>query len=183
VSNVRVVQGGFPRLLWLAASHRWSVVGIRRWVRCQVSEPFWWSLSPGIGGVGASVVSVSGDVDLEQLRRAAERFRADREDVDDWRLTTRQRWVNRVLTALDAPAAPHPRWRARRPASGNTSGSSTVSRAVAAGAGHRGQEREGDDAPGDRKCRYRVPERARFIVFLCGRARRAARHDCAMVWW
>lgn len=137
----------------------------------------------GSVALATSVVSVSGDVDLEQLRRAAERFRADREDVDDWRLTTRQRWVNRVLTALDAPAAPHPRWRARRPASGNTSGSSTVSRAVAAGAGHRGQEREGDDAPGDRKCRYRVPERARFIVFLCGRARRAARHDCAMVWW
>ena len=75
-----------------------------------------------------SVVSVSSDVDLEQLRRVAERLCAegidvtvdaadplpvvapdsDREDVDYWRLTTRQRWVNRVLTALDAPAAPPP---------------------------------------------------------------------------
>ena len=55
--------------------------------------------------LATSVVSVSGDVDLEQLRRAAERFRADREDVDDWRLTTRQRWVNRVLAALDDASA------------------------------------------------------------------------------
>ena len=73
-----------------------------------------------------SVVSLSSGVDLEQLRRVAERLRAegidvtvdaadpgsvvapdsDRADVDRWRLTTRQRWVNRVLTALDASAAP-----------------------------------------------------------------------------
>ena len=73
-----------------------------------------------------SVVSVSSDLDLEELRRVADRLRAegidvtvdaadpgpvvapdpDSEDVDRWRLTTRQRWVNRVLTALDEPAAP-----------------------------------------------------------------------------
>jgi hypothetical protein len=75
-----------------------------------------------------SVVSVSSDLDLEELRRVADRLRAegidvtvdpadpgpvaasdpDRENVDHWRLTTRQRWVNRVFTTLDAPAAPPP---------------------------------------------------------------------------
>ncbi len=75
-----------------------------------------------------SVVSRSSDLDLEELRRVADRLRAegidvtvdaadpgpvvapdpDSEDVDRWRLATRQRWVNRVLTALDAPAAPPP---------------------------------------------------------------------------
>ncbi len=74
------------------------------------------------------VVSVSSDLDLEELRRVADRLRAegievtvdaadpgpvaaphsDRKDVDYWLLTTRHRWVNRVLTALDAPAAPPP---------------------------------------------------------------------------
>ena len=75
-----------------------------------------------------SVVSVSSDLDLEELHRVADRLRAegidvtvdaadrgpvaapdpDREDVDHWRLTTRQRWVNRVLTALDDAAAARP---------------------------------------------------------------------------
>jgi len=74
------------------------------------------------------VVSVSSDLDLEELRRVAGRLRAegidvtvdaadhdpvvaqasDRHDVEHWRLTTRQRWVNRVHTALDAPAARPP---------------------------------------------------------------------------
>jgi hypothetical protein len=69
-----------------------------------------------------SVVSVSSDLDLADLRGVAERLRAEgvdvtvdaadfslaqspgsdrSEDVDRWQLTTRQRWVNRVLAALD----------------------------------------------------------------------------------
>jgi len=75
-----------------------------------------------------STVSVLSDLELEELRRVADRLRAEgidvtvdaadpgpvvapdsnQEDVDHWRLTTRQRWVNRVLTALDAPAARPP---------------------------------------------------------------------------
>jgi hypothetical protein len=75
-----------------------------------------------------SVVSVSSDLDLEELRRVADRLRAEgidvtvkaadpgpvaapdpaREDVDYRRLATRQRWANRVLTALDDAAAGRP---------------------------------------------------------------------------
>ena len=135
-------------------------------VRCQVSELFWWSLSPGIGGVGASVVSVSGDVDLEQLRRAAERFRADREDVDDWRLTTRQRWVN-------ACSPPWTLQRLRIPAGGTPAGKREHVRefdgveAVAAGAGHRGQKR--------RRRRSRRPE-----VSISRSERRASSSFCVV---
>lgn len=72
-----------------------------------------------------SVVSVSSDLDLDDLRTVAERLRADgvdvtvdaadpgpvaapdsdREDVEHWQLTTRQRWLNRVLAALDDASA------------------------------------------------------------------------------
>ncbi len=68
------------------------------------------------------VASVSSDLDLDELRGVVERLRvegvdvtvdaadfglvqslgSDRaEDVDRWQLITRQRWVNRVLAALD----------------------------------------------------------------------------------
>lgn len=73
-----------------------------------------------------SVVSVSSNLDLDDLRTVADRLRAegvdvtvdavdcgpivgsdsDDEDVEHWQLTTRQRWLNRVLAALnDASAA------------------------------------------------------------------------------
>ena len=72
-----------------------------------------------------SVVSVSSDLGLDELRTVADRLRAegvdvtvdaiDRgpivqsdsayEDVEHWQLTTRQRWVNRVLAALDDASA------------------------------------------------------------------------------
>lgn len=72
-----------------------------------------------------SVVSVSSDLDLDDLRTVADRLRAegvdvtvdavdrgpivqsdsDVEDVEHWQLTTRQRWVNRVLAALDDASA------------------------------------------------------------------------------
>lgn len=72
-----------------------------------------------------SVVSVSSDLDLDDLRTVADRLRAegvdatvetidrgpivqsdsDDEDVARWQLTTRQRWLNRVLAALDDASA------------------------------------------------------------------------------
>lgn len=76
-----------------------------------------------------SVVSVSSDLDLDELRRVVDCLRvegvdvtvdaadsglvvapgSDRdEDVDRWRLTTHQRWVNRVLAALDDASAARP---------------------------------------------------------------------------
>lgn len=76
-----------------------------------------------------SVVSVSSDLDLDELRRVVDRLRvegvgitvdaadsgvdvapgSDRdEDVDRWRLTTRQRWLNRVLAALEDASAARP---------------------------------------------------------------------------
>ena len=86
------------------------------------------SAGPGRRRWWNSVVSVSSDPDLEELRRVADRLRAegidgtvdaadpgrlaapdpDREDVDNRRLITLQRWVNRVLTALDDAAAARP---------------------------------------------------------------------------
>ena len=67
----------------------------------------------------------AGDLGLDELRTVADRLRAegvdvtvdaiDRgpivqsdsayEDVEHWQLTTRQRWVNRVLAALDDASA------------------------------------------------------------------------------
>jgi len=75
-----------------------------------------------------SVASVSSDLDLEELRRVVERLHAEGIEVsidaahqglaavpapeqqatDCWRLTTRQRWVNRVLAALDDASAARP---------------------------------------------------------------------------
>lgn len=76
-----------------------------------------------------SVVSVSSDLDLDELRRVVDRLRvegvdvtvdaadsglvvapgSDRdEDVDRWRLTTHQRWVNRMLAALEDASAARP---------------------------------------------------------------------------
>jgi hypothetical protein len=75
-----------------------------------------------------SVVSVSSALDLDDLRTAADRLRAngvdvtvgaidrgptveshsDDGDVEHWQLTTRQRWLNRVLAALDDASAARP---------------------------------------------------------------------------
>jgi len=75
-----------------------------------------------------SAVSVSSDLDLEGRRRVVRRLLAERidvtveaadrgpavlpasahEDVDQWWLTTRQRWVNRVLAALDGASTQPP---------------------------------------------------------------------------
>jgi hypothetical protein len=75
-----------------------------------------------------SVVSVSSDLDLGKLWGVVERLRvegvdvtvdavdydpvvapgSDRGDVDRWRLTTHQRWLNRVLAALDDASATRP---------------------------------------------------------------------------
>ena len=72
-----------------------------------------------------SMVSVSSALDLDDLRTVADRLRADGvdvtvgaidrgpiveshsndEDVEHWQLTTRQRWLNRVLAALDDASA------------------------------------------------------------------------------
>ncbi len=74
------------------------------------------------------MVSVSSDLDLDELRGVVERLRvegvdvtvdaadfglavspgADRQDIEYWRLPTRQRWVNRVLAALDDASATRP---------------------------------------------------------------------------
>lgn len=75
-----------------------------------------------------SVVSVSSNLDLDALRGVVERLRAegvdvtvdaidrgpivqpdsDDENVEHWQLATRQRWLNRVLAALDVASAARP---------------------------------------------------------------------------
>jgi hypothetical protein len=76
-----------------------------------------------------SVVSVSSDLDLDELRRVVDRLRVEgvdvtldaadsglavspgsdrNEDVDRWKLTTHQRWANRVMAALDDASAARP---------------------------------------------------------------------------
>jgi len=75
-----------------------------------------------------SVVSVSSDLDLDELRRVVNRLRVEGVDVTldaadsgvvvapgsdrngdvDRRLTTNQRWVNRVIAALDDASAARP---------------------------------------------------------------------------
>ncbi|QQS25777.1 MAG: hypothetical protein IPM43_05265 [Actinomycetota bacterium] len=74
-----------------------------------------------------SGVSVSSDLELAELRRVVESLRAEgievsldaadldpaelpaSEYVERWQLTTRQRWVNRVLAALDDASTAQPR--------------------------------------------------------------------------